>query len=88
MLYNKTRVMPNSKPYIIEDSLIRNILNVNDFFITELQTKTPRTTEIMKVRPNINDYSLFIRLDSSSASTDGSLSFSADVVVRSVEVTL
>lgn len=88
MLYNRTRVMPNSKPYIIEDSLVRNILNVNDFFITELQTKTPRTTEIMKIRPNINDYSLFIRLDSSPSTTDGSLAFSADVVVRSVDVSL
>jgi hypothetical protein len=89
MLYNKTRVMPNSKPYVIEDSLLRNILNVNNFFLTELQTTRPRTTQIMKSRPNINDYSLFIRInEQGGVNTDGSLEATADVVVRTVEVTL
>lgn len=89
MLYNRTRVMPNSKPYIIKDSLLRNILNVNNFFLTELQTTRPRTTQIMKSRPNINDYSLFIRInEQASTNTDGSLGATADVVVRTVEVTL
>lgn len=89
MFYNKAIIYPGNKPYIIQDPIIQEILTPsNRYFLNTLTAKGRATTKkIMTSRPNINDFTIFLRLDQiGGISESGDLTATADVIVRSESI--
>ena len=87
MFYNKVRIYPCNKPYIIQDPIIQQVLTPsNRYFLNTFTSKGRKTVKkIMTSRPNINDFTIFFRLDEGSGvDVNGGLGATADVIVRSI----